>query len=171
VCFWTWEPLNKPLRARQRLCEMGCAKVHGAKVDDANVDSLRHEPDKADRPAVCQPGASDTRRNAGREAAVSGEFLGVRITQGEPVTGRIQIPRIEMESDVKLITWRHVPSQIGTFTQIRIGFKNAARERPVLIIDESKLQQGKCLRIGSMIVYRGAQRYDTGVFMIRVHIG
>ena len=53
------------------------------------------------------------------------------------------------------------PSQIGIFTQIRIGFKDAARERPVLIIDEGKLQQRKCLRIGSMVAYRGAQRYDA----------
>ena len=68
------------------------------------------------------------------------EFLGVGISQGEPVTGRIQIPRIEMESDVEIITRRHVPSQIGIFTQIRIGFKDAARERPVLVIDEGKLQ-------------------------------
>ena len=83
------------------------------------------------------------------------DFLGVWIAQGEPVTGRIQIPRIEMESDVEIITRRHVPSQIGIFTQIRLGFKDAACERPVLIIDEGKLQQRKCLRIGSMVAYRG----------------
>src|SRR5690242_10658649 len=76
-----------------------------------------------------------------------------------------------MEFDIELITRRYIWRQIGIFAKICVRFKDAARERLVLIINESKLKQGKSLRIRGVIAHRGVEYYDIRVLGIRLHIG
>ena len=65
-----------------------------------------------------------------------------------------------MEFDIELITRRYIWRQIRIFAKICVRFKDAACERLVLIINESKLKQGKSLRIRGVIAHRGVECYD-----------